>query len=319
MTSEETIAEALADLEDMAVQAAPEDLLRGAVDRECGLLILADLLAHELVASHRLMQRIAAATHGILHCSAPADGVDGTDPEAAADRAAASPTNGNPAADLAAARLAGVAGRLMEQVRLGILVLRRLRPDLPEDEEGIWLALRWEDDRCSPEELARRIAAAKAARAQWEAPTPKAPPLSPRAEAIRAKAMAAAAALAEEAGVADLALAASAQHRGDSFFARLFALELGAIHDLTMRLAGCADRAFERAVDQAADPAVALQLSTVTARLGDRFRRGLLTLERLAGGPGKPGKVAGMVWGGRDPGASAGGAPANDGSAAAAA
>jgi hypothetical protein len=304
MTSEETIAEALADLEDMAVQAAPEDLLRGAVDRECGLLILADLLAHELVASHRLMQRIAAATHGILHCSAPADGVDGTDPEAAADRAA---------------RLAGVAGRLMEQVRLGILVLRRLRPDLPEDEEGIWLALRWEDDRCSPEELARRIAAAKAARAQWEAPTPKAPPLSPRAEAIRAKAMAAAAALAEEAGVADLALAASAQHRGVSFFARLFALELGAIHDLTMRLAGCADRAFERAVDQAADPAVALQLSTVTARLGDRFRRGLLTLERLAGGPGKPGKVAGRVWGGRDPGASAGGAPANDGSAAAAA
>jgi hypothetical protein len=311
MTSEETIAEAVADLEDMAVQAAPEDLLRGAVDRECGRLVLADLLAHELVASHCLMQRIAAATHGILHCSAPADGVEG--------EASARPDGANPAADLAAARLAGVAGRLMEQVRLGILVLRRLRPDLPEDEEGVWLALRWQDDRCSPEELARRIAAAKAARAQWETPAPKAPPLSPRAEAVRAKAMAAAAELAEEAGVADLALAAIAEHRRHDFFARLFALELGAIHDLTMRLAGCADRAFERAVDQAADPAAALQLSTVTARLGDRFRRGLLTLERLAGGPGKPGKVAGMVWGGSEPGSSAGGTPANDGSAAAAA
>jgi hypothetical protein len=141
MTSEEKIEQALADLEDMAVQAAPEDLLRGAVDRECGPLVLADLLAHELVASHRLMQRIAAATHGILHCSAPADDVD---------EASAAPAGANPAAELAAARLAGVAGRLMEQVRLGILVLRRLRPDLPEDEEGVWLALRWQDDRCSP-------------------------------------------------------------------------------------------------------------------------------------------------------------------------
>jgi hypothetical protein len=310
MTSEEKIEQALADLEDMAVQAAPEDLLRGAVDRECGPLVLADLLAHELVASHRLMQRIAAATHGILHCSAPADDVD---------EASAAPAGANPAAELAAARLAGVAGRLMEQVRLGILVLRRLRPDLPEDEEGVWLALRWQDDRCSPEELARRIAAAKAARAQWDPPAPQAPSLRPRAAAVRAKAMAAAAELAEEAGVAGLALAAIAEHRGAEFFARLFTLELGAIHDLTMRLAGCADRAFERAVDHAADPTVALQLSTVTARLGDRFRRGLLTLERLAGGRGKPGKVAGMVWGGSEPGSpSAGGSPANDAPAAAA-
>jgi len=314
MTSEETIAEALADLEDMAVQAAPEHLLRGAVDQECGPAVLADLLAHELVASHGLMQRIAAATHRILHCATPANGVE----EAGADEAETSPAAANPAAELAAARLAAVAGRLMEQVRLGIVVLRRLRPDLPEDEEGVWLALHWQDDRCSPEELQRRIAAAKAARAEADPPAPKAPPLSPRAEAIRAQAMAAAAALAEEAGVADLAFAASAEHRGADFFARLFTLELGAVHDLAMRLAGCADRAFERAVDQASDPAVALQLSTVTARLGDRFRRGLLTLERLAGGPGKPGKVAGMVWGGRDSGAPSGGAPANDGSAAAA-
>ena len=312
MTSEETIAEALADAEDLAVQAAPEHLLRGAVDQECGPSVLADLLAHELVASHRLMQRIAAATHGILNGATPAD--DGS------DEPSTQPAAANPAADLAAARLAAVAGRLMEQVRLGIIALRRLRPDLPEDEEGVWLALRWQEERCSPEELARRVAAAKAARAQWDPPARKAPPLSPRAEAVRARAMAVAAELAAEAGVADLALAASAEHRGTTFFARLFTLELGAVHDLTMRLAGCADRAFERAVDQADDPAVALQLSTVSARLGDRFRRGLLTLERLAGGPaGGPRKVTGLVWAGPESGRdAAGGAPANDASAAAA-
>jgi len=293
MTTEETIADALAHAEDLAVQAAPEQLLLGAVDRECGPLVLADLLAHELVASHHLMQRIAAATHGILNATAPA--APGDEPAEAA-------------------RLAGVAGRLMEQVRLGLIALRRVRPDLPEDEDGIWLALRWEEERCSPEELERRVAAAKAARDRLNPPVPKTPPLSPRAEAVRAKAMAVAAELAEEAGVADLALAAVAEHRGKSFFARLFTIELGAIHDLTMRLAGCADRAFEHAVESAADPALALQLSTVTARLGDRFRRGLLTLQHLAGGPGGPRKVTGLIWGGPEPSPSA---LVNDGSAAA--
>jgi len=317
MTIEETIDLASAEAEDLAVQAAPADLLLGAVDHECGPLVLADLLAHELVASHRLMQRIAAATHGILHRSAPVAGVvDGV------GEAAGQPVGDSSAADLAAARLAGVAGRLMEQVRLGIVALRRLRPDLPEDEEGIWLALRWNEERCSPEELERRVAAAKAARAQWEdPPAPKAPPLSARAEAVRAEAMAVAAELAKEAGVAGLAVAATAEHRSAEFFARLLTLELGAIHDLTMRFAGCADRAFDRAVESQEDPAVALQLSTAAARLGDRFRRGLLTLQRLTGGgPGKPRKIAGTVWGGPEPSLHvAGSTPANDSPAAPAA
>jgi hypothetical protein len=77
------------------------------------------------------------------------------------DEATGLPAGDSTAADLAAARLAGVAGRLMEQVRLGLVTLRRLRPDLPEDEEGIWLALRWTDERCSEEELQRRVAAAR--------------------------------------------------------------------------------------------------------------------------------------------------------------
>src|SRR5437867_3580355 len=132
MTSEEMIARASEQAEDLAVQAAPADLLLGAVDRECGPAVLADLLAHELVASHRLMQRIAAATDGVLCWSAEVNGADAATGQPAADSATA---------DLAAARLAGVAGRLMEQVRLGLVALRRLRPELPEDAEGIWLAL----------------------------------------------------------------------------------------------------------------------------------------------------------------------------------
>jgi hypothetical protein len=314
MTIEETIELVSAEAEDLAVQAAPVDLLMGAVDSECGPAVLADLLAHELVACHRLMQRIAAATHGILHYSVPADGTaEGVD--AAAGQSAGDDSGGHrvESADLAAARLAGVASRLMEQVRLGIVALRRLRPDLPEDEEGVWLALRWTEERCSPEELERRVAAARAARAQREdLPTPKAAPLSARAEAVRAAAMAAAQ-LSEEAEVAGLAVAATAEHRHVEFFARLFVLELAAVHDLTMRLAGCADRAFDRAVEAEQDPAAALQLSAVAARLGDRFRRGVLTLQQLAGGgPGKPRKIAGTVWGGPEPSLVTGHSPAND-------
>src|SRR5262249_60665157 len=97
-----------------------------------------------------------------------------------------------------------------------------------------------------------------------------------------------------------LALAA-AERSGARFLARLFAYELGAAHDLAMRLAGCADRAFDRAMASEHDPAVALLLATAAGRLGDRFRRGLLTLQRLAAGPGGPTKIAGMVWGGPAP------------------
>jgi len=60
---------------------------------------------------------------------------------------------------------------------------------------------------------------------------------------LRGLAMDAAAALAAEAGVSDLALAAAAERSGAGFLSRLFTYELGAIHDLTMRLAGCADSA----------------------------------------------------------------------------
>jgi hypothetical protein len=303
MTLDETIALATEQAEDLAAQAGPAELLVGVADNECGPVVLADLLAHELVASHRLMQRLAAATDGILCWSQEVNGADEATGRAAGDSAAT---------DLAAARLAGVAGRLMEQVRLGLLALRRLRPDLPQDEEGVWLALSWTDERCSPEELERRVAAARAARAQRDdPPATKAAPLSECARAVRTAAMAVAADLAKEAGVAELAVAATAESSGTYFLGRLFALELGAIHDLTMRLAGCADRAFERAVETEEEPAAALQLSSAAARLGDRFRRGLLSLRQFEGGPDKPRKIAGTVWGGPEPSLYRGG-PAND-------
>jgi hypothetical protein len=311
MTSEDTIAAAEQEAVELAVKAAPEELLAGAVDREAGPDVLADLLAHELAASHRLMQRIAAAGDDLLNWS---EDVNGPDEESGA------PAGDSATADLAAARLAGVAGRLMEQVRLGLVALRRLRPDLPDDEEGLWFALRFGDDRCSDEEYARRLAEAKAAKTDNDPPLPKTPRLSARAQARRAMAMEAAAQLAAEAGVAGLAVAATAEGSGAGFLLRLFTYELGAIHDLTMRLAGCADRAFDRAVASEEDPAVALQLSAATARLGDRFRRGLLTLRQLGGDPDRPRKVAGYVWAGPEPApAVTGSTPANDASAAPAA
>lgn len=299
MTTEKTIALAREKAEDLAGAAAPVDLLFGVVDQECGRVVLADLLAHELVASHRLMQRIAAATDGMLSWSAEVNG---------ADEATGRPAGDSAAAEIAAARLAGVAGRLMEQVRLGLVVLRRLRPDLPADDDGIWVALTWNEERCSPEELDRRLAAAKAAKAAARAPgevrsAPKAPPLSARAQAIRRDAMAVAAELAREAGVGELAVAVADEGDGLRFLGHLFAFELGAVHDLTMRLAGCADRAFDHAIDAEQEPVVALQLSTVAARLGDRFRRGLLTLQQQNGGPDKPRKIAGTVWAGPERGA----------------
>lgn len=69
MTTEETIAAAEREAIELAVKAAPEELLAGAVNREAGPGVLADLLAHELVASHRLMQRIAAAGDDLLNWS----------------------------------------------------------------------------------------------------------------------------------------------------------------------------------------------------------------------------------------------------------
>ena len=198
-------------------------------------------------------------------------------------------------------------------MRQGLLALRRCRPAVEED-EGVWLALSWLDGRCSQEELERRVVEAKAARAEWDPPQRKAPPLSDRAQALRGYAKEAAAELAKEAGVAELAVAATAERTGSAFLARLFGYQLGTVHSLMMRLSGGTNRALDRAVETHADPAVAVKLSGIVARLGDRFRRGVETIQRLAVGPdGKPRKVTGLVWGGPEARpADADSAPAND-------
>jgi hypothetical protein len=292
MTPEQLLA---ADQEaaDDALEAGPEAIMAGAADAEAGPAVLTDLLAHELAAGHRLMLRLAAAADAMLDW--------GDDEPAEAERSAA---------ELAAGRLAAAASRLMEELRQGLVALRRFRPDA--EEEGIWLALRWLEERCTPAELGRRIAAAKAAKAasprvQPGDPESQSPALSERARLARARAAEEAAALAAAARVATQAGAAADEVAGLGFLARLFAHELGTSHGLMMRLAGSTHAALDRATAAAAEPVGALRLSAIVARLGGRFRRGLLTLTGLAGGPdGKPRKIAGTVWGGPEASLSAG-------------
>ena len=278
MTSEQLLA---ADQEaaDDALEAGPEAIMAGAADSEAGPAVLADLLAHELAAGHRLMLRLAAAADAVLDW--------GADEPAAAERSAA---------ELAAGRLAAAASRLMEQLRQGLVALRRFRPE--SDDDGVWIALSWLDGRCSQEEVERRAAAAKAAKAAND-PAPASPALSQRAQLARALAAEEAAELAAAARAGTQAVAAADKRAGTGFLARLFAHELGTSHALMMRLTGSAHAALDRATAAAAEPRAALGLAAIAARLGDRFRRGLLTLASLAAGPdGKPRKVTGLVWGG---------------------
>src|SRR5262249_10817513 len=78
---------------------------------------------------------------------------------------------------------------------------------------------------------------------------------------------------------------------------RLYAHQLGAGHALMMRIAGGAHRALDRAAAEAVAPTAALRLATIAARLGDRFRRGLLTLTVITTGPdGHPPTATGPAW-----------------------
>ena len=294
MTRNEHLAAADHEAAEDALAAGPEAIMAGAADPEAGPALLADLLAHELAAGHRLMLRIAAAANNVLDWGA--DTGEETD---------------TAAADLAAGRLAATASRLMEQMRQGVVTLRRFRPELADD--GLWIALNWLDDNCSDDELQNRIAAAKAARSASPRVQPGDPAsaqtISDRALAIRALAAEDAAALATEARAGALADAAADAQGGTAFLARLYAHQLGANHALMMRITGGAHRALDRATAAAVEPVGALRLAGIAARLGDRFRRGLLTLAALSAGPdGKPRKTHGLVWGGRE-------IPANDASA----
>ena len=292
MTRNERLAAADHEAAEDALAVGPEALMAGAADGEAGTLVLADLLAHELAASHRLMLRIAAAANNLLDWRA-----DNADAPAAAE------------ADLAAARLAGTASRVMEQMRQGVVALNRVRPDLVADE--MWAAYGWLDGEDPEEALQRRVAAAGAAQAANDA----SPALSPRALHIRALAAEDAAELATEARAGALAEAASHAQAGTAFLARLLAHQLGAGHALMMRITGSAHRALDRAATAAVEPTDALRLAGIAVRLGDRFRRGTLTLATLAAGSNdKPRTPPAMPW--DLPDSEPADAPANDSSAA---
>jgi hypothetical protein len=292
---------ALADHEaaELALENGIEALMAGAINPEIGDDVLADLLAHELTAIHRLMMRLTGKTHGVLDWCVNQEN---------AAREAAQPAPDTGPVDRAAARLAGIASRLMETMRQGLVALARLRPEAVG--EGKWIALSTLDGRCSEEELLRRIAALKAARAAND-PAPRKPAPSRKAQDLRILVDRDARELAAEAGVETMAVAAADPGLGVAFLARLFGHELGAEHGLMMRLAGNANGAFDRAAAAHQEPAGALALSGTVARLADRFRRGMLTLQRLSAGPGGPDKVAGLVWGGVNGGAPDS-TPAND-------
>jgi hypothetical protein len=287
MTSADLIAAADREAANDALEAGPEAIMAGAADSEAGPAVLADLLAHELAAGHRLMVRLSAAADAMLDW--------GTDEPSEEERSSA---------EQAAGRLAAAASRLMEQLRQGLVALRRFRPEA--EQEGIWLALRWLEERCPPEELERRVAAAKAAKAANDSASTS-PALSERARLARQLAADEAAALAAAARVRTQGNAAADERAGLGFLARLFAYELGTSHGLMMRLAGCAHGGLDRAAAAAAEPVGTLRLAGIVARLGGRFRRGLLTLTGLAGASdGRPRKIAGTVWGGPEPTLSAG-------------
>src|SRR5262249_36369629 len=256
MTREQRIATAEQEAADQALAAGPEAIMAGCADAETGPGLLGDLLAQELAAGHRLMLRIAAAANNMLDWGAEAGDSDPA------------------AADLAAGQLAGVAGRLMEQMRQGVVTLRRHRPDLVDD--AMWVALGWQDGDCSDEELLRRVAAARAGRRASPLARPEEPAsaitLSDRATRLRALAADEAAALATEARAGALAEAAADAESGAAFLSRLYAHQLGAGHALMMRIAGGAHRALDGAAAEAVAPTAALRLATIAARLGDRFR-----------------------------------------------
>lgn len=112
-----------------------------------------------------------------------------------------------------------------------------------------------------------------------------------------------AAELAAAAGRAPLLAAAADPETGIAVLTDLLAHELGAAHGLMMRFSGQAEGAFARAKAAAKEPVHALQQVTVAARLGDRYRRGLVSLARLVGAKGGPRRgqgstPGGLFWGG---------------------
>jgi hypothetical protein len=133
---------------------------------------------------------------------------------------------------------------------------------------------------------------------------------------VAAAAEAAALQLAAEAGALELAAAAARPAEGADTLATLLAHELATGHRLMMRLAARAEVFLDHAAAEARSPderragLEAARLAGAAGRLMERYRLGLLALQRLrAPGPGEaPTTHIRLTWAGMPPG-EAGGAP----------
>jgi hypothetical protein len=241
--------------------------------------LLTALVRHEVALGHRLTMQFAAAGNAALDVALaqPAD-----------DTAAK-------AADRQAARLGAAAARVMGNVRLALRALGG-RPATAAV-EGEWIGVRFEDEpACSPAEAEQRLAAARAAAWSRHDATVTAQPAGTAAADPVGAALVAAADLAAEAGIAELAPATAEGAALQS----LLRHELAAAHRLAMRCGGRACRLLAQA-QPAEDKTEALRLAFASARLMARGRQALATLPQLgpapAGGPGGgPRRVAGYYW-----------------------
>jgi hypothetical protein len=253
--------------------------------------LLATCVRHEIALGHRLAMQYAAAGNAALDVAraGPADDV------------------AVPRADRVAARLGGATAHVMGNVRLALLALAGAPAAAAEQ----WVPVHFVGEKlCSPEEAARRLAVAKAARAAAQGlPADNGPAriLTAAERDCLGHAEAAADALAAEGGVATLARAAGEWGRCKTFLRHEFA----AAHRLVMRLGGRAGDLLGTAVGQD-DGIAALRLGSAAARLMARGRQALATLPRLGPGPGGgPGRVAGYYWIGEKDMFAREGAPAN--------
>jgi len=249
--------------------------------------LLATLVRHEVALGHRLTMQFAAAGNAALDVAL----------SEIADEAAAK------TADRQVARLGGAAARVMGNVRLALRTLGGRPAAAPEAQ---WIGVRFEDEAaCSPAEAEERLAAAQATAHSRRAADPAAGPLVEAGEeqpagtagqAPLAAALAAAADLAAEAGIAELVPATT---EGNAVKG-LLRHELAAAHRLAMRCGGRACRLLAQ-TQPAEDKTEALRLAAAAARLMERSRQALATLPRIgpapAGGPGGgyP-RVAGYYW-----------------------
>ena len=203
----------------LAVGAGVADLAAAAeIEAAEGESLLATCVRHEIALGYRLAMQYAAAGNAALDV-ARAGGAD----DAAVPRA-----------DRVAARLGGATAHVMGNVRLALLALAGAPAAAGEQ----WVPVHFVGETlCSPEEAARRLAVAKAARAKAQGlPADDGPArvLSTAERDSLGRAETAADALAVEAGVATLARAAGEWGRCKTFLRHEFA----AAHRLLMRLGG---------------------------------------------------------------------------------